>query len=76
MYQRRILIVDDEPGFIRLLKLVLEKTGRYVVREENDETRAVAVAKQFLPDLILLDLVMPSIDGGMVASRIRSESMN
>jgi len=72
MPKPRILIVDDEPGFIRLLKLVLEKTGRYSVREENDAARVVVAAKEFHPDLVLLDFVMPKMDGGAVASRIRS----
>lgn len=74
MHKRRILIVDDESGFNRLLKLVLERTGRYLVREEDDATTAVAVARQFEPDLILLDFVMPKIDGGSVARRIRADA--
>ena len=46
----RILIVDDEPSFVRLLQLVLERTGRYSVRKENDATKALEVAKEFHPD--------------------------
>ena len=71
--KKRILIVDDESGFTRLLKLTLEKTGRYLVREENDGTRARDTAREFQPDLILLDIVMPKIDGGEVAQKIRSD---
>ncbi|HYR57902.1 MAG TPA: response regulator [Chthoniobacteraceae bacterium] len=71
--KRRIFIVDDESGFTRLLKLTLERTGRYIVREENDGTAAWLAAREFKPDIIFLDIVMPKIDGGEVAQKIRSD---
>jgi two-component system alkaline phosphatase synthesis response regulator PhoP len=74
MNKPRILIVDDEPSFVRLLKLVLENTGRYSVRKENDAVKAVDVAKEFKPDLILLDFVMPKVDGVSVAQALRAEA--
>ena len=70
----RILIVDDEPSFVRLIKLVLEGGGRYSVRVENDGTKAVEVAREFQPNLVLLDLVMPKIDGLSVAQALRAEA--
>ena len=73
MEKKRILIVDDESGFTRLLKLTLEKTGNYTVLEENDGTRACEAARTFKPDLILLDIVMPKIDGGDVASQLSAD---
>ena len=73
MSKKRILIVDDESGFTHLLKLTLEKTGDYVVCEENDGVRTREVAREFKPDLIFLDIVMPKIDGGDVASQIKSD---
>ena len=73
MNPKRILIVDDESGFTRLLKLTLEKMGGFVVQEENDGTRAHETARAFLPDLILLDILMPKIDGGDVASKIKAD---
>lgn len=75
MEKKRILIVDDESGFTRLLKLTLERTGGYLVREENDGTKALMAAREFSPDLILLDIVMPKIDGGDVASQIKADPM-
>ncbi len=72
---KRILIVDDEAGFTRLLKLTLEGTKRYIVKEENDGSQALATARQFRPDLILLDIVMPKMDGGDVARQITSDPM-
>ena len=73
MSQQRVLIVDDESGFTRLLKLTLEKTGRFEVREENDGTKAWLVAREFMPDIVFLDVIMPKIDGGDVAQQIRSD---
>jgi two-component system OmpR family response regulator len=73
MSTKRVFIVDDESGFTRLLKLTLEKSGRYLVREENDGTQAWLAAREFKPDIIFLDVVMPKIDGGDVAQQIRSD---
>ena len=73
MEPKRILIVDDEAGLTHLLKLALEKTGQYIVQEENDGTAAWHTAREFKPHMIFLDVVMPRIDGGDVASQIRSD---
>jgi CheY-like chemotaxis protein len=70
---KRILIVDDESGFTRLLKLTLERTGRYEVREQNDGTLALQTAREFHPDLILLDIMMPYADGGDIAAKMRKD---
>src|SRR6476469_9904776 len=75
MKKQRVLIVDDESGFTRLLKLNLERTGQYEVCEENDGTKAWLLARDFKPDIIFLDIVMPKIDGGDVAQQIRSDPM-
>jgi CheY-like chemotaxis protein len=71
MIKKRILVVDDEAGFTKLLKFNLERTGIYEVREENQATRAAQSARIFLPDLILLDIVMPGMDGGDVVAELR-----
>ncbi len=73
--KRRILIVDDDRESTRLVKILLEKTGRYLVLEENDATRAHQTAQNFRPDLILLDIVMPETDGGEVAAQIEVDPM-
>src|SRR5204863_4577050 len=62
--KRRILIVDDDRESTRLVKILLERTGCYLVREENDAPRAHQTARNFRPDLILLDILMPATDGG------------
>jgi putative two-component system response regulator len=70
--RKRILVVDDEPSITRLLRLNLEQTNDYIVRGENDARRALAAAEEFHPDLILLDVMMPAIDGGELASRLQA----
>lgn len=69
----RILVVDDEPGLTRLLKLNLEGSGHYVVQEENCGAHALAAAREFRPDLVLLDIIMPDISGGDVAAQLKTD---
>ena len=71
--KRRILIVDDDRDGSRLIKILLEKNGRYVVLEENDAAKAHESARDFRPDLILLDIMMPQIDGGDIAAQIDAD---
>jgi CheY-like chemotaxis protein len=71
--KRRILIVDDDRDNTHLVKLLLERTGSYLVLEENDATRAHQNARNFRPDLILLDIDMPERDGGEVAAQIDAD---
>jgi two-component system, OmpR family, response regulator len=70
--KKRILVVDDEPSITRLMKLNLEQTGGYEVATENVSRTALATAEQFRPDLILLDVMMPDLDGGNLASAIQA----
>ena len=69
----RILIVDNDRDTTHLVKVLLERTGHYLVLEENDATKAHQSALNFRPDLILLDIVMPETDGGEVAARIEAD---
>ena len=69
------MVVDDEAGFTKLLKMNLEKTGKYEVRIENQSTKALEVAKEFQPDVVLLDIVMPDMDGGDVAAQFQDDPM-
>jgi two-component system, OmpR family, response regulator len=73
MSQKKVLIVDDEESFTRLLKLNLEAGGTYRVRTENRAPYAVSAAKEFRPDLIFLDVMMPEMDGGDIASVLRAD---
>src|SRR5512137_2917892 len=70
--KKRILVVDDELSITRLLKLNLEQTGDYLVRTENSSRAALAAAEEFRPDLVFLDVMMPDLDGGDLASRLQA----
>ena len=73
MAKKKILVVDDEKAFGQMVKLNLEETGSYEVSVESKGMRALEVARQFSPDLIFLDIVMPDVDGGEIARRIRMD---
>jgi CheY-like chemotaxis protein len=66
----KILIVDDEKGFTKLTRLAMTE---FEVCEENNATRALDTARSFQPDLILLDVVMPDMDGGDIAAQIKAD---
>ena len=72
--KRRILAVDDEPEFLELLKLNFRRDGRYEFRTEPDSVAAVGVVESFQPDLCIIDLKMPGLDGVQLIDRIRAES--
>jgi CheY-like chemotaxis protein len=71
-HKKRILVVDDEPGITRMLKLNLEQTGEFVVQVENAALHALTAALAFQPDLILLDVLMPGVDGGQLAAHFQA----
>ena len=66
--KKRILIVDDKASDTLLVKLCLEQTNDYLVREENNAEMALVAAEEFRPHLILLDVRMPGMDGGTLAA--------
>ena len=68
-----ILIVDDEPKIVRLARDYLEKNGFRVLTAEDGPT-ALAVARRDKPDLIVLDLMLPGMDGLDVCRAIRHDS--
>ncbi len=72
--KKRILVVDDQARDTRLLKLYLERTNDYVVREVNNARAALSAAEEFQPHLILLDVMMPGMDGGELAVRFQANS--
>jgi two-component system, OmpR family, response regulator len=73
--KKRILVVDDEPGITRMLRRNLESTGKYEVRTENSGDAALPAARDFHPDFILLDVMMPGVDGGEVAARLKEDKV-
>ena len=73
MEKKKILLVDDNPDITRTISLILEATDRYVIKEENMGQRALETARGFEPDLILLDFMMPDIDGNEVAAQLEED---
>ena len=73
MDKKKILIVDDEAGITKLLKVMLERSGRYEVQCEGEGTKAVASIKAFQPDLILLDINLPDAQGGEISASLQEE---
>ena len=69
--KQKILIVDDEPDIIEFLSYNLKKEG-FKVYSANNGTEAVEIAKKKLPQLIILDVMMPGIDGMETCERIRN----
>jgi CheY-like chemotaxis protein/MinD-like ATPase involved in chromosome partitioning or flagellar assembly len=71
--EEKILIVDDEFDTLRLVGLMLERQGYRIIAAENG-TQALETLKREKPDLVLLDVMMPDLDGFEVAKRIRADS--
>src|SRR6266481_8465058 len=69
----RVLIVDDNSRFARSAQLFLEQTGNYFACALNDPRRALETARNFKPDLVLVDLIMPQADGIEVAEQLEAD---
>jgi len=71
--EKKILIIDNEPDLTNILKIALEALGDFRVHTENNPLLAVTAAKQFGPDLIVLDIKMPELDGADVAIQLKDD---
>ena len=68
-----LLIVDDHPGFRARARAVLESAGFVVVGEAASGEDAVIAARELRPDVVLLDVVLPDLDGFAVCSRLAEQ---
>lgn len=66
----RVLIADDEPHIRSLISLIITSLGADVVAEATDGEQALSLYKQFSPDMVLLDINMPKMDGITVLKQI------
>ncbi len=70
----KILVIDDDSSIVELIKVNLELQGHLVVAA-NEALTGIALAQQELPDLIILDLMMPGVDGFTAAQRLRQNDV-
>ncbi|WP_322488701.1 response regulator [Chloroflexus sp.] len=70
---QKILFVEDDPDIQMVAQLALEAVGGYTVQMCSSGTEALVVAEQFAPDLILLDVMMPGIDGPTTLVELRKK---
>lgn len=69
--KRKILLVDDDPEIVELMVDVLDRDGRFTVKTASTGYDAGIMTQQFQPDLILLDYMLPDINGNVVCQTIR-----
>ena len=73
MKNKRILMIDDDIPLTQSMRINLEDTGNFEVMIENQSNKAISTARAFKPDLIILDVVMPGLDGGDVSALLKSD---
>jgi excisionase family DNA binding protein len=71
--KRKILVVDDDVELVELITDVLGKDGRFEVRSVNNGFDAGMMVKEYHPDLIVLDVMLPDINGKEVCQRVRND---
>lgn len=71
---KKILIIDDEASFCRLVKMNLEISGKFSVFICQEGKEGLRMARQILPDVILLDIMMPKTDGFQVLSALKGDA--
>lgn len=72
--KRKALVVDDDEELVELIRDVLEADGRFEVRVANNGFDAGMMVKEYHPDIIVLDVMLPDINGREVCQRVRSDS--
>ncbi len=71
--RRKILVVDDDPEIVQLIKDALLSDGRFEVRDVDNGFAAGMLAKEYHPDLMVLDIMLPDINGKAVCELVRSD---
>jgi excisionase family DNA binding protein len=72
--KRKALLVDDDPELVELMKQVLEEDGRFEVRIASNGFDAGMMVKEYRPDIIVLDVMLPDINGKEVCMRVRADN--
>src|SRR6476660_9583145 len=71
--KRKVLLVDDDPDLVEMMSKVLEDDGRFEVRIAGNGFDAGMMVKEYRPDLIVLDVMLPDINGKEVCLRVRAD---
>jgi DNA-binding response OmpR family regulator len=72
--RRKALVVDDDVELVELITDVLDADGRFEVRTANNGFDAGMMVKEYKPDILVLDVMLPDINGRDVCERVRSDS--
>ena len=72
--QREVLLVDDDLDLVEVVKAGLEEDGRFTVRVANNGFDAGMMIKEYRPDIIVLDVMLPDINGREVCLKVRSDN--
>jgi excisionase family DNA binding protein len=72
--KRKVLLVDDDAELVELMTKVLEEDGRFEVRVASNGFDAGMMVKEYRPDLIVLDVMLPDINGKEVCHRVRADN--
>ncbi len=70
--RKKVLVVDDDAEIVELITDILTRDGRYEIRTASSGYEAGMVTQQFRPDLILLDYMLPDVNGNVVCQTIRN----
>ena len=71
--RRKVLVVDDDPDLVEIITKHLEEDGRFEVRVATTGFDAGMLVKEFRPDLVVLDIMLPDINGKEVCQRVRAD---
>lgn len=75
MAKKRVLMVDDDDMLLGAMAAVIQNSGRFEVRTEDSPEAALSAAREYQPDIIVLDIAMPGMDGGQVAAQFRDDPL-
>jgi len=70
MKKPKIMIIDDEKNIVKMLKLNLDATDKYEVRVSHEPLKAISAIAEFFPDLLILDVMMPGLQGSEIAEML------
>lgn len=71
--KKRVLIVDDDPAIVDMLEDLLTRDGRFEVKSASNGFEAGSLTQGFRPDILLLDYMLPDINGNVVCERVRND---